>query len=68
MAQTRTGSKDPQQKQIGVGGVTISERAKALVMEVLDTGRLSAGPMMARFESEISSIHGCQYGLMCNSV
>ena len=67
MAQARTGSKHPQQKQIGVGGVTISERAKALVMEVLDTGRLSAGPMMARFESEISSIHGCQYGLMCNS-
>lgn len=23
--------------------------------------------MMARFESEIASIHGCRYGLMCNS-
>lgn len=54
-------------KQIGVGGLTISARAKALVMEVLDSGRLSAGPKMARFESEIASIHACRYGLMCNS-
>lgn len=67
MTQARTGPKGPQQKQIGVGGLTISERAKELVMEVLDSGRLSAGPMMARFESEIASIHGCRYGLMCNS-
>jgi len=59
--------KNPHRKQIGVGGLTISERAKALVMEVLDSGRLSAGPMMARFESEIASIHGCRHGLMCNS-
>lgn len=67
MTQACTGSNSPQHKQIGVGGLTISERAKELVMEVLGTGRLSSGPMMARFESEISSIHDCRYGLMCNS-
>ena len=53
--------------QIGVGGFAIGARAKQLVMEVLDSNRLSAGPMMARFEEEIASLHGCRYGLMCNS-
>lgn len=54
-------------KQIGVGGFRISERAKELVMQVLDSNRLNAGPMMARFEAEVASIHGRTLGLMCNS-
>lgn len=53
--------------QIGVGGVHISEHARELVMEVLDSGRLTAGPMMSRFEQSIATAHGCAYGLMCNS-
>lgn len=53
--------------QIGVGGFQISDRAKELVMQVLDSNRITAGPMMARFESEVAAIHGCKYGLMCNS-
>jgi len=36
-------------------------------MEVLDSNRITAGPMMARFESEVAALHGCKYGLMCNS-
>lgn len=53
--------------QIGVGGFRITDRGKDLVMQVLDSNRLSAGPMMARFESEMAAIHGCRFGLMCNS-
>lgn len=53
--------------QIGVGGFNISARAKELVMEVLDSNRITAGPKMAQFESEIAAIHGCKFGLMCNS-
>jgi dTDP-4-amino-4,6-dideoxygalactose transaminase len=53
--------------QIGVGGCQISARARQLVLEVLDSGRLSAGPMMARFEHEIATLHGRRHGLMCNS-
>ena len=34
---------------------------------MLDANRLTAGPMMSRFEREIASIHGCKYGLMCDS-
>ncbi|MEO6052033.1 MAG: DegT/DnrJ/EryC1/StrS family aminotransferase [Pyrinomonadaceae bacterium] len=53
--------------QIGVGGFNISARAKELVVEVLDSNRITAGPKMAQFESEIAAIHGCKYGLMSNS-
>ncbi len=57
----------PKREQIGVGGFRISARAKDLVMEVLDSNRLTAGPMMARFEQEVARLHGCKYGLMSNS-
>jgi dTDP-4-amino-4,6-dideoxygalactose transaminase len=57
----------PLRRQIGVGSSFISERAKQLVMEVLDSNRLSAGPKMAQFESLIAQAHNCHYGLMCNS-
>ena len=53
--------------QIGIGGCRIGPRAKALVAEVLDSNRLSAGPMTERFEREIAELHGARYGLFCNS-
>ncbi len=57
----------PRRRQIGVGGFRVSDRAKELVMQVLDSNRLNAGPMMARFEAQIAALHDCRYGLMCNS-
>jgi perosamine synthetase len=54
-------------KQIGVGGFRISDRAKQLVLEVLDSNRLNAGPMMTRFESSMAALHERALGLMCNS-
>ena len=62
---TREGSQT--RRQIGVGGFTVSEKAKALVRQVLDSGRLTAGPMMSRFEQEVARLHDCRFGLMCNS-
>lgn len=54
--------------QIGVGGCRISPRARALVLDVLDSNRISSGgPMMERFEREIAALHGRSFGLMCNS-
>jgi perosamine synthetase len=38
-----------------------------LVLQVLESHRLSSGPMMARFEREVAAFHGCAHGLMCNS-
>lgn len=53
--------------QIGVGGLSITSRAKQLVLQVLESGRLTAGPVMSQFEQAIASTHACRYGLMCNS-
>ena len=49
--------------QIGIGGCRVSENAKRLVMEVLDSNRLSAGPMIDRFEREIAGLHDRRFGL-----
>ncbi len=57
----------PLRKQIGVGSYFATERAKQLVMETLDSNRLSAGPKTEQFESLIARAHNCHYGLMCNS-
>lgn len=54
-------------RQIGVGGFVLSDRAKQLVNEVLDSNRLTSGPMMARFEQAIAESHDCRFGLMSNS-
>src|SRR5262249_5328372 len=54
-------------RQIGVGGFRITDRARQLVLEVLDSNRLNAGPMMARFESAVAALHQRRFGLMCNS-
>ena len=53
--------------QIGIGGCRIGPRAKALVAQVLESNRLSAGPMTERFERQIAELHGARYGLFCNS-
>ena len=53
--------------QIGIGGCRVSERAKQLVMEVLDSNRLSAGPMIDRFERQIAELHSRRFGLFTNS-
>jgi perosamine synthetase len=53
--------------QIGIGGCRIGPRAKELVNQVLESNRLSAGPVTAQFEREIAEIHGHRYGLFCNS-
>ena len=54
-------------RRIGVGGFTLNARAKTLVNRALDDNRLSAGPLMERFERLIAHSHGCRFGLMCNS-
>jgi len=54
-------------RQIGVGGLLISDYEKSLVNEVLDSNRLTYGPMTKRLEKEFASIHGCRFGLFMNS-
>ncbi len=59
--------RDDLQPVIGVGTLNISPRARALVNEVLDSNRLSYGPMTRRFEAGFAQAHGCRFGVMSNS-
>ncbi len=52
---------------IGVGTFRASERAKQLVMQVLDSHRITYGPMMQKFEADFANLHGCRFGIMSNS-
>jgi CDP-6-deoxy-D-xylo-4-hexulose-3-dehydrase len=44
-----------------------SDRARQLVNQVLDMGRISYGPLSKQFEDEFSAMHGCKYGVVSNS-
>jgi len=67
MSSSKTPLAEKTRSQIGVGGFRISQRAKELVMQTLDSNRLTAGPMMADFEKRIAESHASRYALMCNS-
>ena len=54
-------------KQLGTGGAVISPYAKRLVNKVLDSGRLSYGPYLKRFESEFARMHERKFGVVCSS-
>lgn len=54
-------------RQIGVGGLVISDYEKRLVNEVLQSNQLTYGPMTKRFEEEFARSHGCRFGLFMNS-
>lgn len=54
-------------RQIGVGGLEVSELEKSLVNEVLDSNRLTYGPMTKKLEREFAAMHACRFGLFMNS-
>lgn len=53
--------------QLGVGGLIISPRAKALVNESLENNRLSYGPMHIRVERMFADMHNVKFSLFTNS-
>jgi dTDP-4-amino-4,6-dideoxygalactose transaminase len=54
-------------QQIGVGCLEITDLEKRYVNEVLESGRLSYGPFIKRFEKEFAKAHGVRFGVMVNS-
>jgi perosamine synthetase len=62
-----TEARTPPFRRVGVGTADITADDKRRVADVLDSGRLSAGPMMAEFEARFAELHGCRHGAMCNS-
>lgn len=53
--------------QIGVGGLEISDREKQLVNKVLNSNRLTYGPMTKEFEHKFACMHDVKFGLFMNS-
>ncbi|SVE62822.1 uncharacterized protein METZ01_LOCUS515676, partial [marine metagenome] len=54
-------------KWIGVGDFIISKYEKKYLQKVIDSNRLSYGPMSRAFESKFSQMHQTKYGIFCNS-
>jgi perosamine synthetase len=54
-------------KQIGVGGLEIGPLEKKYVNQVLDSSRLSHGPLSQRFESLFAREHDCRYACFLSS-
>ncbi|MEK7109352.1 MAG: DegT/DnrJ/EryC1/StrS family aminotransferase [Patescibacteria group bacterium] len=53
--------------QIGIGCLEITDVEKRYVNDVLDTGRLSYGPYVKRFEREFAAAHDARFAVMVNS-
>ncbi len=54
-------------EKIGVGYAYVSDAEKRYVNEALDSGRLSQGKMVHKFENEFARLHDQKYGVACNS-
>ena len=54
-------------RKIGVGTFETTDRMRKLVNEVLDSGRLSYGPMSKKFERKFAYIRGVKYAVLSNS-
>lgn len=53
--------------RIGVGTSDVTAEDRRRVQAVLESGRLSAGPFMAAFESRFAEVHERRFASMCNS-
>jgi len=54
-------------KHIGVGTFSTSDKMRAYVNAVLDSGRLSYGEFSQRLESRFAIQHSCAFGVLSNS-
>jgi len=54
-------------RNITLGTLSISDQGKKYVNEALDNNRLSRGKFTEKFERMFAPLHGCDYGIFCNS-
>lgn len=50
-----------------MGTFQATPRARQLINSVLDSGRISYGPLSREFEQRFAELHGCRYGVLSNS-
>jgi dTDP-4-amino-4,6-dideoxygalactose transaminase len=54
-------------RPIGVGGLVLGPREKAYLKRVIESNRLSYGPITQRFEQQFASLHECAFSVFCSS-
>ena len=54
-------------RQISVGGIKLTKQDKIAVNRVLDSNRLSYGPVSKKFEYEFARIHNSKFAIFTNS-
>lgn len=54
-------------RKVGVGTFRATERMRELVNEVLESGRISYGPVSMAFEERFAELHQCKYAILSNS-
>lgn len=54
-------------REIGVGSLILTKQDKEMVNRVLDSNRLSYGPMTMKFEQEFAKIHDSKFAVFTNS-
>jgi perosamine synthetase len=52
---------------VSLGTFTATPAIRAAVNGVLDSGRLSYGPVTQEYEKQFARLHGCKYGVASNS-
>lgn len=50
-----------------LGEFTATDEMRRLINQVLETGRLSYGPLSKQFEADFARLHGCNWGVLSNS-
>lgn len=53
--------------KITLGTLSVNANGKKYVNDCLDKNRLSAGYYTTQFEHNFAKLHGCEYGVFCNS-
>lgn len=58
---------DPMHTNVSLGDFTVTPKMRKYVNDVLDSGRISYGPLCRRFEEIFAGIHACSYAVLSNS-
>lgn len=54
-------------RKIPFGTITITEKAKKIIYEILETKKVSQGKYVREFEERFAEIYGCKYGVSVSS-
>lgn len=54
-------------RRIPVGDFVTTDKMRAYVNDVLESGQISYGKYSRRFEQEFAALHGCKYAILSNS-